>query len=223
MRASKVLEMLESNRIEELKRLLQEEIYEESLKTKPGAKKRYAAMKRYFGYHRTAREVLQKPCQVEFEGTQYISFCNSWSLALTTEDCGEISLLDDPSRYPDVTRLLRFDGVKKKMDFNKIFAEARSKGYKLTKSEVGSTFKYLLHYDGTYYKLGLLEATFGIINDGEMAMVYHPDGERMPLTIKNDIGLCMIMPVKYEGDPVEDGKVVIEINLDKKTPQGAEH
>lgn len=210
MRNSKVLEMLNSGRIEELKQQLQDEIYTEALISKPGAKKRYSAMKRYFGYHKTAREVLQKPCPVVFEDKDYISFCNSWSLAMTTENCGEIQMLEDPSRYPDVTQLLRFDGIKKKIDFGKIIAEAKSKGYKLTKNEVGPGFKYLMLYDGTYYKLGLLEATFSIIDDGELAITYHPDGERMPLTIKNDIGLCMIMPVKIDGEPDED-HIIIEV------------
>lgn len=209
MKASKVLEMLESEHIEELKELLKEEIYEESLKIVPSAKKRYSAMKKYFGYHQTAREVLQKPCPVEFEGSRYISFCNSWSLALTSEKCGEIKLLEDPSRYPDVTKLINFDGVKKKIDLNKVIAEARAKGYRLNKAEVNYKFKYLMLYDDTYYKLGLLDATYGIINDGEVAMTYHPYGERMPLTIKNSIGLVIIMPVKFEMDPEDEGKYVI--------------
>lgn len=213
MRSSKVLEMLDKGRIEELKKLLQEEIYEESLKTKPGAKKRYAAMRRYFNYHKTAREVLQKPCTIEFEDKPYISFCNSWSLALTTEDCGEIQLHDNENgKYPDVTSLIRFDGIKKKIDISKVIAEAKSKGYRLTKTEVSNAFKYLMLYDGTYYKIGLLDATFSIIDDGEVAMTYHPDGTMMPLTIKNDIGLCMIMPVRYyNGSGPEEDKIIIEI------------
>lgn len=48
MKSSKVLEMLEQNRIEELKAELQDEIFTESLKSKPDAKKRYAAMKKIF-------------------------------------------------------------------------------------------------------------------------------------------------------------------------------
>lgn len=216
MRNTKVLEMLKAGRIEDVKKLLQNEIYEESLKTKHGAKKRYAAMKKYFGYHKTAREVLQKPCIVAFEDKPYISFCNSWSLALTTEDCGEIELYDNEhGKYPDVAGLIRFDGIKKKIDFAKVIAEAKSKGYRLTKSEVSMAFKYLMLYDGTYYKIGLLDSTFSIIDDGKVAMTYHPDGERMPLTIKNDIGLCMIMPVKYyNGCGPEEDKIVIEVGDD---------
>ncbi len=211
MKNTKVLEMLNENRIEELKKLLEDEIYAEALGGKTGAKKRYSAMKKYFKYHNPVREVLQKPCQIKFEGSDYISFTNSWSLALTTEDCGEIEMFEDPDRYPNVTRLIRFDGIKKKIDFKEVIAEAKSKGYKLTKNEVDFRFKYLMLYDGTYYKIGLIDATFGIIDDGKPAMTYHPDGERMPLTIKNDIGLCMIMPVKYECDPEDDGKIIIEV------------
>ena len=106
MKSSRVLEMLNKNQIDELKAALQDEIFTESLKTKPNAKKRYAAMKRYLANVSSAREVLQKPCEVEIEGTKYISFCNSYSLALTNETCGEIPLCEEPDRYPPVARLL---------------------------------------------------------------------------------------------------------------------
>lgn len=66
MNSRKVLDMLDSNRIEELRKLLQNDIYERSLKTKSGAKKRYGYMKKYFNYHTSARECLQKPCKIEF-------------------------------------------------------------------------------------------------------------------------------------------------------------
>ena len=214
MRNVKVLEMLEEGRIEELKKLLQDEIYEESLKTTPNARKRYTAMKKYFKYHTSARECLQKPCSVTFERKEYISFTNSWSLALTTEHCGEIDLFEEPNRYPDVTRLINFNGVKKKIDISKVIAKAKSLGYKLTKSEVERNFRFLMKYDGSYYKIGLLDATYGIINDGEVAMSYHPSGVRGPLTIQNDLGFCVVMPVKFDNDPEEDGDYTI-IDVDE--------
>lgn len=214
MRNTKVLEMLNEGKIYELKKLLQDEIFEESLKLKPNAKKRYAAMKKYFKYYKPVRECLQKPCPVVFEDKNYIAFTNAWSLCLTTEDCGEIEMYDESNgKYPDVTRLLRFDGIKKRLDFHKVLSEAKSKGYKLNKGEVDYHFKYLMLYDGTYYKIGLLDATLGIIDNGEPVLTYHPDGERMPLTIQNDIGMCMVMPVKYAHGtkPEDDGKVVIKV------------
>lgn len=212
MHARKAIDMLNSNDIESLKRMLQEELYEESLKKKPGVKKRYSAMKKYFSYVNQSRECLQKPCTVEFEDKWYTSFTNSWSLVLTTEDTGEIEMFDkEHGNYPDVVRLLRFDGIKKKIDFNKVIAEAKSKGYRLNKGEVNHNFKYLMLYDEAYYKIGLIDISYGIINDGNPALTYHPDGYRMPLTIQNDIGLCMIMPVKFEGEPEDDGRIIIEV------------
>lgn len=214
MRNSKVLEMLNLGRIDELKKELQDEIYQDSLKTKPGAKQRYSAMKKYFKYYKPIREVLQKPCKVEFKGGNYISFTNTWSLALTNEDAGEIELFDNEhtngyGKYPDTTRLVNLDNYSGEIDINAIIAEAKAKGYKLLKNEVDFHFKYLMLYDGSYYKLGLVDATFGIINDGQPVKVYKEKGDYKPLTIENDIGVCVIMPMRLEGDPEEDGKVVI--------------
>lgn len=214
MNSRQVLDMLDSNRIEELRKKLQDDIYEKSLKTKAGAKQRYTAMKKYFKYHTSARECLQKPCKIKFEGEDYISFTNSWSLVLTKEDCGEIELFNEENgKYPDVGRLIRFDGIKKKMDFNDVIAQAKALGYRLNKAEVDSRFKFLMLYDGTYYKIGLIDASWSIIDDGEIALTYHPDGERMPMTIQTSLGMVMIMPVKFEGEPDED-KVIIEVPCD---------
>ena len=216
MRTSKLLEMLNAGKINDVKKLLEDSIYEESLKKIPDAKKRYTAMKKYFTYTNNSREVLQKPCRIKFEDTYYTSFTNSWSLVLTNEPTGEIELFDmNTGKYPDVCRLLRFDGIKSKININQIIAEAKSKGYKLNKSEVNNGFNYVLDYDGTYYKIGLLDISYGIINDGKIAIVHHPFGERMPLTIQNDLGFCMLMPVKYEegSTPEEQGKIVIKVEI----------
>lgn len=215
MNARQVLELLKSNRIEDLRLQVENEIYEEALKNKPGAKKRYAAMKKYFSYTNQSRECLQKPCRVEFEGKDYISFTNSWSLILTTEDCGEIELFDEEKgKYPDVTRLLRFDGIKKRINFHEVIAEAKSKGYRLSKKEVGPGFTYLMLYDGTYYKIGLIDISYSIIDDGEVAITHHPDGEKMPMTIQTELGFAMIMPVfMHYGEPNPD-HIVIEVPCD---------
>lgn len=212
MRSIKALEMLNKGKIEELRIALQDDIYQDSLKGKANAKKRYAAMKKYFSYTNSSRECLTKPCEITFEGKQYTSFTNSWSLVLTLENTGEIELFDtELGNYPDVGRLLRFDGVKKKIDFNEVLAKARSKGYKLNKKEVGAGFNYLMLYDGTYYKIGLIDATYGIINNGEPAMTYHPDGEKMALTIQNELGICVIMPVfMHSGEP-DENHIIIEV------------
>ena len=56
MLASKVLEMLNQGRIEELKIEQQDEIYKNSLLSKTDAKKRYASMKRYLKNIYSSRE-----------------------------------------------------------------------------------------------------------------------------------------------------------------------
>lgn len=216
MRSAKVLEMLENGQIEELKAALRDDIYQESLKKKPNAKRRYSAMKKYSKYAGAIRETLQKPCEIEFEGEKYISFCNSYSLAFTTESIGEIELFDEPERYPDVARLVSFTGEERKLDIRKIIAEAKSLGYKVRKSEYFGN-KYLLKYDGAYFRIILLDTTFSIIDDGEIPTVYHVKDSVRPMVIKNDLGVCMIMPVRYEPEDVEDPSTdettIIEVDI----------
>lgn len=209
MQSAKVLELLNKGRIDELKAALEDEIYTESLKGKPDAKRRYTAMKKYFTYVNSAREVCQKPCKINFEGKDYISFCNSYSLALTTEDCGEMQLFNtEAGNYPDVTRLINFYGDEEKVDFSKVIAKAKAKGYKLKKSEVNGN-NYLMFYEGNYFRIGLLDSTFAIIDDGKEATVYHVKDSIRPITIKTSIGICVVMPMRYESEP-DDGVIIIE-------------
>lgn len=168
-------------------------------------------MKKYFSYINSAREVCQKPCIIDFDGKAYTSFCNSYSLALTTEPCGAIELFTDVDRYPNMSRLVKCDGVTGSIDIHKVIAEAKSRGYKLKKSEVNGN-GYLMYYDGAYFRIGLLEATYGIVDDGNAPTVYHSgDTGASPITIENSIGYCVIMPVKYEQEP-DDGIIIIDAN-----------
>lgn len=209
MQSAKVLEMLNKGLIEQLKAELRDEIYRESLKANPSAKKRYTAMKKYFTYVNSVREACKKPALIVWEGEKYTSFCNSYSLVLTKEDCGEMTLFDtDAGNYPDVTRLIHFDGNKEKLDISKVIAKAKSQGYKLNKSAINDN-GYLMFYDGNYYRIGLVEATYGIINDGEYVTAYHIPNSMRPLVLKNDLGVAVIMPMRYESEP-DDGVIIIE-------------
>ena len=211
MKNTLVLEMLKAGRLGELEKKLEDEIYQESLKRNPDEKKRYAAMKKYFSYVSSAREVLQKPYQVKYEHIWYTSFCNSYSLVLTTEVTGNIELFDSTSgTYPDVTRLINCNGSSSEINFTKVLAKAKSKGYKLKKSEV-STNNYLMYYDGAYFRIGLLDITYAIINDGKNSTVYHKKGNSgSPITIVNDIGYAVIMPVRID-DEIDEKWVVIKV------------
>lgn len=206
MKSSKVLEMLERNQIDRLKALLQDEIFMESLKTKPDVKKRYAAMKRYLANISSAREILQKPCEVEYKGIKYNAFCNSYSLALTVEPCGEIEMCKEPERYPPVERLLTNGGENSGLiRFSRVLAEAKSKGYKYTKNAIYNN-DYLMYYGGAYFRIALIDLTYSIIDDGKEAVVHHTTGSRKSLTVVTDIGIAVIMPVFIDGEP--DGVVV---------------
>lgn len=208
MNSSKALEMINNGRIEDLKKALQDEIYTETLKKKPDAKKRYSAMKKYFTLVENPREICKKPCAIEFNGKPYNSFTNSYSLALTTESCGEIEMFDtNNGTYPDISRLVDLTGPEEKIDFCTVIAEAKSKGYKLKKSELFSN-KYLLHYNDAYFRIALIDSTFGIIDNGKPASVYHGGGRRGKLTIENDIGITVVMPVFMEDGPDEDAVVI---------------
>ena len=208
MKNTKVLEMILANRIDELKEMLRDEIYADVIKTKQGAKQRYAAMKRYFRYSNSAIEICTKPCLIDYEGKAHTSFCNSYSLALTTEPPGNIELFTDKSRYPDVSRLINFNGDVKMIDLNAALAEAKAKGYKLRQSEVTGKPGYLIHYNGAYFKVGLVDITYNIINDGKKVLAYH-SGKNGSIVITNDIGICAIMPMRYVVKP-EDG-IIIEL------------
>ena len=213
MQNTKILDMLNNGQIEELKALIREEIFADELKSKPGAKQRYAAMKKYFSYiDNHGNKIMEMPCEVEVGGEKYVSFTNGCSIALTKEDAGEIKLFENSKDYLNIGKYFSYDGNISEIDFNKLLAKAKSKGYKLNKSEVDQNgdFKYVLYFDGSYYKIGLLDATFGIINDGEKSTVWHKSDEKhSPIIIKSSIGVCLVLPFKY--DEEKEGVTILEV------------
>ena len=98
MQNTKVLEMINNGQIEELKALLQDEIFADSLKGNGNAKKRYSAMKRYFKYSDNTNKALNLPCKdIEVSGNTYNSFVDGYTLVLTTESIGEMESYDNTS------------------------------------------------------------------------------------------------------------------------------
>lgn len=57
------------------------------------------------------------------------------------------------------------------------------------------------------------ENLLGLIDDGDPAMVYHPDGKRQPITIQTSVGICVIMPVYIEDDHDVEVKRIIDVKL----------
>ena len=89
----------------------------------------------------------------------------------------------------------------------------KSKDTNFQKRELSPDFDFLLYYDKSYYKLGLVHATYTIIDDGDLSIVYHQGENISPLVISNDIGLCIIMPMKYPSEQYirENGYIVINL------------
>ena len=67
----------------------------------------------------------------------------------------------------------------------------------------------LMKYKGNYYRIGLLDSSFGIIDDGNEATIHCTPNSNRPITITNDLGICVVMPMRFEGEP-DDGTVIIE-------------
>lgn len=203
MRNTKILDMLERGQAEELKALIRDEIFRDCLKNRPGALQRYSAMKKYFTYTRNANLMMTMPCIVEFNGERYTSFTNGVSLVLTREECGAMELFNGRGDYLNVEKTIPpdwdRDGVS--VNLNLPLASAKSNGYVLKRSEVEDSgdFKYVLHYDNAYFKMGVFDSAYAIIDDGTPVRVYRPGkrDSRSPMVIANSIGICLILPFKY--------------------------
>lgn len=210
MKSEIILEMLKNNEIEELKRILEKEVYKNAMKDKD-EKSRYSAMQRFFRFSKNEiRERAKKPCKdIEYNGKLYNCFIDGYCFALTTESIGTMENYDNSKNdYFNVGRCISFNGDMEKLDLNSILATAKSKGYKYKKSEVSiKSGLYFFKYKETYYKISFLDKAFSIINDGEEAEVYYL-GKKDVLIIKNTIGVVGICPMKLKDDI--DSKIIIE-------------
>lgn len=210
MKAQYILEMLNGGKIEELKALLSDEIYKSEMQDKD-AKSRYSAMQRFFRFSKNEiQERVKKPCKdIEYNGKLYNCFIDGYCFALTTESIGNMEIYDNANNdYFNISRFISFNGDMEKLDLNNILAIAKSKGYKFKKSEIDTNNAlYHLKYKETYYKIGLLDKAYSIINDSEEAEVYY-SGKNNVLIIKNNIGIAGICPINLKGDI--DSKIIIE-------------
>lgn len=210
MKAQYILEMLNDGKIKELKALLSDEIYKSEIQDKDG-KNRYSAMKRFFRFaDKNEREVLKKPCKdIEYNGKLYNCFIDGCCFVITTENIGNMENYDNSNGdYFNIAGLISFNGDMEKLNLNAILANAKTKGYKFKKSEIDTNNAlYFFKYKETYYKIGLLDKAFSIINDKKESEVYY-SGENNVLIIKNSVGIVGICPIKLKGDI--DSKIIIE-------------
>jgi hypothetical protein len=116
-----------------------------------------------------------------------------------------------------VSRLINLSGDEKKVNFAEVIAAAKTKGYKLKKSEFSSN-NLLMKFDGIYFRLPLLDSTFSIIDDGGPATVYHEENSLRPMTVRTSVGLAVILPIRYDGDPTAAGNIVIDVTEEGVIP-----
>lgn len=215
MNGKYVLEMIENGKIEELKKAAMDEIYQKEISSTPGAKQRYAAMKRYFKYANMNNKACSLPCKdIELSDGLYNCFVNGLTLVCTTESIGDMESFDNSEgNYIKIGQMLTYSGDMELLNMNKVLAEAKTKGYKYKKSEIGmgKDFQYCFKYRDGYFKVGLLDQAFSIINDGEDAEVYYT-GAKGLLLIKTSIGVCGVLPFIH----VEDDNIKTIINLESK-------
>lgn len=218
MKSEKILEMINAGQIKELKEKLADEIYTENLKEKPNARKRYAAMKRFYKYvpagvpewcmapkKDAVRTILQ-------EEVHENCFCSRYGVVFTTEDIGTIKNFDMlyPNKtYPDVNRFIaNVDGDIDTVSIEEILAKAKSRGYKYSKKEIlAEKPTYFWNYRDAYYSIGLLDQLYSIIADGIPATLHYVSSKSM-LTIATTIGTCGILPVRMT-EEVKANKVII--------------
>lgn len=219
MKSTQVLKMIEDGEIEELKRFLRDEIYQNSLSRNANAKSRYSAMKRFFKYVNSTLPMKNFPCKdVVVQGKTYNSFLDGYCFALTTESIGEIEPYNSVkagSSYPNVSGFIS-DNVAEsgRIDLAKAIATAKAKGYSYTKNEVTGDWQYSFSLYDAFFKVGLIDKVFSIIDDGEPAEFYYA-GPISLLLIKTSIGIGGILPFKKLSDYNEEGREMIFIDVNE--------
>ncbi len=96
MKNEKILEMLNNGEIEELKKAISEEIYNDSLDKNSNAKSRYKAMKDFYKFPSNKTDTrLLKPCKKSIRGQLYNCFLSPDILVCSKESTGNIELFNE--------------------------------------------------------------------------------------------------------------------------------
>lgn len=210
MKNTIVLGLLNEGRIDELKAMLEDEIYSESLKSKPGAKQRYAAMKRYFKYGTPAGG--REACKAPFKVGEYYSFCDGYTAVLTKESAGEIELYNEEEYgpYMDIMRMFKDEGERIMVDFGEVFAQAKSKGYKLTKTAI-SDKTCVLKIRNSYFNMALVDKVVSILDDGNpMEVFIDTKNPYKAIYLNSSIGKGIVLPIKVTNETDMTGTVFVE-------------
>lgn len=177
---------------------------------RPTEKTRQNAMKRYVQNSLSDRidhtKYPYRGVRIGYLGSQrdYNAFYDDYSFTLTTENVPE-EITDfteefcNGGNYPNIQRLIDFaendyTAHEERIDINAILNQAKEKGYRFSKKQLRGTATYFWKYRDAYYKIALLDKNYGIVNDGEDAIVRFTHW-KSPLFIVTNCGVAAILPV----------------------------
>ena len=113
----------------------------------------------------------------------------------------------DGNEYFNAQSMIDISFDYEEVDLNKVLSIAKYKGYKYKRSELDSyDFTYAWHYRDAYFKVGILDQAYSIINDGKKAKVYYTSGVSI-LFIETSVGLAAVLLMHWSNGI---GKIVIE-------------
>jgi hypothetical protein len=192
-----ILEMIEENRIEELKVFLNEEIKQQEIKLIPGVSARYKAMKEFYKYVYDDKPFFNAVSKVKIGGEKYNLIFDPYSIVFTKESVGTIPTYEKKN-IPDVMTFLSVDTSESTVmdiDMEEILYKGKKQGYKRLEREMkyGKGGRYYLSGENNFYKFGLIDKAFSIINDGTSAKVFE-----IPkvIYIKTTLGMAIVLGLR---------------------------
>ena len=90
-------------------------------------------------------------------------------------------------------------------DMSDLIQRRKENGYRYKISDVKEPKpQNFIECKGKYYNLPLIDKAFSIIDDGELATIYHYDKLNAPLLIETSIGVSAICPIRLNKESIKD-------------------
>lgn len=171
--------------------------------------RRYRAMKKYRKECHNLPERYKYPCRVQFEDKEYTAFLHRFSIVLTKENPRRIKFQKECG-FEEFKTEVKGVGKGEKVNIEKIISKAKKMGY--VQKGTDSKIKFAVKYNEYYYDMNVLLRAYRIIDNGEKVEIFNgmARDKFAPLIIRNSIGICSILPFRYNTDTFKN---VIVINI----------
>lgn len=189
MKNEEILQLLEENEIELLKELLKKELLEKELK-KNNRGNRNKAAERFFKFKHS------NPIFNNFtEKNGYYYMTDAYCAVKTKEQPLTLKNKIDYDKFMNIEGLYDISNAEeyKNIDIKKVLIDAKVSGYRYAKKETDANALYYFKFKDTYFKIGLLDKAFSVIDNNKPVTLYYR-GKRSVLMIANEIGQVLIMP-----------------------------